>query len=95
MAFFKPVSAAAIQSIHQRNHPMPIENSRPTLINPLQHNRASINSSGTQSRNMATESIDRDFNENSWEEWKSKDETVRHVINDMSTRTTNKKEDQK
>lgn len=73
-----PVSKAAIQSIHQKNHPMPVENNRSSTHKPEHYvgtsNMNSVHDSNA--RNVATESIDRNY-EHRWEEWKSKDESVR------------------
>lgn len=77
LAFSKPVSAAAIQSIHRKNHA--VENVLPSPPRMPHQLMTKIN--------KASESVDSNIDPKSWEDWKSKDEAF--VLNkfqsDMET----------
>lgn len=64
LAFSKPVSAAAIQSIHRKNHAVEnVLSSPPRVPHQLM-----------TKINKASESVDSNIDPKSWEDWKSKDE---------------------
>ena len=74
MAFSKPVSAATIQSVHQKNHPL--QKGSSPIIPPPPPSLLSKNRAHTQNNAVGGGIIDAPSGEKSWQDWKNNDEKV-------------------